>query len=333
MKSMSVIIAERAGPPDVLQIVDRPIPIPKAGEILIKVAAAGVNRPDLMQRSGMPLPSGAPDVYGLEAAGVVEAVGEDVTAFQPGDRVMALLNGGGYATHCLALADHCLPVPPCLTLVQAAALPEALFTIWHNLYERGRLAPGETLLIHGGASGLGTLAVALATATGARVVATAGNVEKVKALQTLGATLAIHYREEDFVAVIRDQWGENAIDVVLDTVGGDYIARNLEVMAPDGRHVSLSFFQGAEVTLDLPSLMRKGLTMTSSTLRPKSSQEKSRLAACVAKYLLPLIANGRVLPTLHAQFDLRDAAEAHRTLEENRNIGKVLLTTTFTEET
>ncbi|WP_249975552.1 NAD(P)H-quinone oxidoreductase [Vreelandella olivaria] len=332
MQRMTAIIAEQYGPPEVLHSVTRDIPSPGVGELLIKVAAAGVNRPDLMQRGGMPTPPGTTDIFGLEASGLVEAVGPGETIWKVGDRVMALLNGGGYATHCLAIADHCLRVPEQISLIEAAALPEALFTLWHNLYERGRLAPGDNLLIHGGASGLGTLAIALAKATGARVAATAGNTEKVAALRDMGVDLAINYREQEYVSVINETWGANAIHVVLDTVGGDYISRNLEVMAPEGRHVSLSFFAGAEVSLSLPTVMRKGLTLTSSTLRPKSRHEKTRLAQLVTHHLLPLLASRRVSPVIYQTFPLESAVDAHHVLEKNSNIGKVVLITNTRED-
>lgn len=332
MQHMTAIIAEQYGSPEVLHSVTREIPTPGVGEILIKVAAAGVNRPDLMQRNGMPTPPGTTDIFGLEASGLVEAVGPGETNWKVGDRVMALLNGGGYASHCIAIADHCLPVPEQVSLIEAAALPEALFTLWHNLYERGRLTPGDSLLIHGGASGLGTLGIALAKATGARVAATAGSAEKLAALSNIGVDLAINYREQEYVSVINAAWGENAIDVVLDTVGGDYIGRNLEVMAPEGRHVSLSFFAGAEISLSLPTIMRKGLTLTSSTLRPKSRHEKTRLAHRVTHHLLPLLASRKVFPVIYKTFPLERAADAHHVLEQNSNIGKVVLTTSTQEE-
>lgn len=332
MQHMTAIIAEQYGSPEVLHSVTREIPTPGVGEILIKVAAAGVNRPDLMQRNGMPTPPGTTDIFGLEASGLVEAVGPGETNWKVGDRVMALLNGGGYASHCIAIADHCLPVPEQVSLIEAAALPEALFTLWHNLYERGRLSPGDSLLIHGGASGLGTLAIALAKATGARVAATVGSAEKVAALSNIGVDLAINYREQEYVSVINAAWGENAINVVLDTVGGDYIGQNLEVMAPEGRHVSLSFFAGAEVSLPLPTVMRKGLTLTSSTLRPKSHHEKTRLAQRVAHHLLPLLASRRVTSVIYKTLPLERAVEAHHVLEQNSNIGKVVLTTSTLEE-
>jgi len=325
MSMMRAIVAEGSGGPEVLRLVERPRPEPGAGEIRIRVVATGINRPDLMQRAGMPLPPEACDIFGLEVAGYVDAVGPGVTGWRSGDRIMALVNGGGYADHCLAWADHCLPVEPDLDLVAAAALPEALFTLWHNLYERGCLAPGERLLIHGGASGLGSLAVQLARATGARVVATAGNADKVAVLRSLGVELAIDYRETDFVTVIEREFGVDAIDVVLDTVGGDYLSRNLRLLAPEGRHVSLSFFRGAEVTLPLPVVMQKGLTLSSSSLRPKSRFEKARIARAVAHHLLPLIVSRRAVPVIYATLDLERAAEAHHLLENNRNIGKVVL--------
>lgn len=331
MTRMRAVVSARPGGPEVLRLVERAMPEPAAGELLIRVVAAGVNRPDLMQRAGATPPADAGDIFGLEAAGEVIAIGAGVGAFQLGDRVMALLGGGGYATYCVARADHCLAIPSGMSFSTAAALPEALFTIWHNLYERGRLAPGESLLIHGGASGLGSLAIGLAIASGARVVATAGGEEKVGALRRLGVARAIDHQREDFVAVIREELGEDTIDVVLDTLGGEQLSRNLEVMAPEGRHVSLSFFQGAQVSLSLPVVMRKGLTLTSSTLRPKSAGEKARLAACVSRHLLPLITSGRAGPLLYASFPLDAAAEAHRVLEENRNIGKVVLLISATE--
>ncbi|MFY1667857.1 NAD(P)H-quinone oxidoreductase [Pseudomonas sp. Pseu.R1] len=319
------IIARQPGGPDVLQCVERPMPMPQSGEVLIRVDAAGVNRPDLMQRSGMPLPSGVTDVLGLEAAGVVVAVGEGVNAFSVGDRIMALLNGGGYAQYCVALADHCLPVPAGLSLADAAGVPEAAFTVWHNLFELGRLNAGDVVLIHGAASGVGSFAVQCAHAAGARVIATAGGAEKVALLERLGVWRAIDRHQEDFVAVVAQCTEGRGVDVVLDNVGGPYVARNLEALAYGGRHVSLSFLQGAKIELDLQTVMRKSLTLTSSTLRPKSREEKARLAACLREHLLPWLANAQVRPLIHARLPLSEAADAHRLLESNANLGKVLL--------
>lgn len=322
---MNAIIARQPGGPEVLELVQRKVPQPGAGEVLIRIASAGVNRPDLLQRNGMPLPPGITDVLGLEVSGTVAALGAGVDYPAVGTPVMALLNGGGYADYCVARADLCLTVPQNLPLAQAAGVPEAAFTVWHNLFELGRLQPGDTVLIHGAASGVGTFAIQCAQACGARVVATAGGAEKVAALRQLGVWRAINRHSEDFVAVIVDETQGRGVDVVLDNVGGDYVARNLSVLALGGRHVSLSFMQGAKIELDLQLVMRKGLSLTSSTLRPKSASEKLRLAQCISKHLLPLIAAGKIAPTLYQTLPLAQAADAHRILEANANIGKVLL--------
>ncbi|WP_054180337.1 NAD(P)H-quinone oxidoreductase [Trabulsiella odontotermitis] len=322
---MNAVIARQPGGPDVLELVQRKIPKPDAGEVLIRVASAGVNRPDILQRTGMPVPPGVTDVLGLEVSGTVVAVGAGVEFPAPGTPVMALLNGGGYADYCVARAELCLCVPENLPLAQAAGVPEAAFTVWHNLFELGRLQPGDTVLIHGAASGVGTFAIQCAQGCGARVIATAGGAEKIAALQKLGVWHAIDRHNEDFVAVILDETRGRGVDVVLDNVGGDYVARNLSVLAQGGRHVSLSFMQGAKIELDLQLVMRKGLSLTSSTLRPKSAMEKMRLAQCISKHLLPLIAAGKIAPILHQTLPLAQAADAHRILEANANIGKVLL--------
>lgn len=322
---MSAIIARQPGGPEVLAQVERNVPQPGPGEVLIRVASAGVNRPDILQRNGMPLPQGVTDVLGLEVSGTVVALGEGVDSLAPGAPVMALLNGGGYAGYCVARAELCLPVPENLPLAQAAGVPEAAFTVWHNLFELGRLQPGETVLIHGAASGVGTFAIQCAQAIGARVVATAGGAEKVAALRQLGVWRAIDRHSEDFVAVILEETQGHGVDVVLDNVGGDYVARNLSVLASGGRHVSLSFMQGAKIELDLQQVMRKGLILTSSTLRPKGDAEKARLAQCISKHLLPLIAAGKIAPIVYQTVPLAQAADAHRILEANANIGKVLL--------
>lgn len=322
---MNVVIACRPGGPEVLERVQRPVPQPGSGEVLIRVASAGVNRPDILQRNGMPLPPGVTDVLGLEVSGTVVALGAGVEFPALGSPVMALLNGGGYADYCVARAELCLSVPETLPLAQAAGVPEAAFTVWHNLFELGRLQPGESVLIHGAASGVGTFAIQCAQACGARVIATAGGSEKIAALQQLGVWHAINRHSEDFVAVVLAATDGRGVDVVLDNVGGDYVARNLSVLAPGGRHVSLSFMQGAKIELDLQLVMRKGLSLTSSTLRPKSVAEKMRLAQCISKHLLPLIAAGKIAPTLYQTLPLAQAADAHRLLEANANIGKVLL--------
>lgn len=322
---MNAIVARQPGGPEVLAQVERNVPQPGPGEVVIRVASAGVNRPDILQRNGMPLPPGVTDVLGLEVSGTVAALGAGVDALAPGAPVMALLNGGGYAGYCVARAELCLPVPESLPLAQAAGVPEAAFTVWHNLFELGRLQPGETVLIHGAASGVGTFAIQCAQACGARVVATAGGAKKVAALRRLGVWRAIDRHSEDFVAVILEETQGRGVDVVLDNVGGDYVARNLSVLASGGRHVSLSFMQGAKIELDLQQVMRKGLILTSSTLRPKSDAEKVRLAQSISKHLLPLIAAGKIAPVVYQTVPLAQAADAHRILEANANIGKVLL--------
>ena len=324
-ETMNAVIAHQPGGPEVLQLAQRPVPQPGPGEVLIRVACAGVNRPDIMQRNGMPLPPGVTDVFGLEASGIVVALGEGVDSLAVGTPVMALLNGGGYAHYCVARADLCLIVPDNLPLAHAAGVPEAAFTVWHNLFELGRLMPGETVLVHGAASGVGTFAIQCAQACGARVIATAGGAEKIAALQRLGVWRAIDRHSEDFVAVILAETQGRGVDVVLDNVGGDYVARNLSVLAPGGRHVSLSFMQGAKIELDLQLVMRKALSLTSSTLRPKSAAEKARLAQCIRTHLLPLLADNKIVPMIYQILPLAAAADAHRILEANANIGKVLL--------
>jgi NADPH:quinone reductase len=323
---MKAVIAREPGGPEVLELVQRPVPTPAAGEVLIRVVAAGVNRPDLMQRNGAPVPPGSTDVLGLEAAGIVVALGSGVDELAVGDRVMALLNGGGYAEYCVAQAAHCLPVPAGLSLEAAAGVPEAAFTVWHNLFELGRLSSGDTVLIHGAASGVGSFAVQCAHAAGARVIATAGGPHKVAMLQALGVWRAIDRHLDDFVCVVNDCTEGRGVDVVLDNIGGPYVTRNLAAMAMGGRHVSLSFLQGANIELDLQVLMRKNLSLTSSTLRPKSHAEKARLAVYIRSRMLPWLASGLVAPQLHAQLPLCQAADAHRLLEANANVGKVVLT-------
>lgn len=320
-ETMPAVVARATGGPEMLTLVERAVPVPGPGEVLIEVASAGVNRPDLMQRSGtLPLPPGVTDVLGLEAAGRV--VGGEPALM--GSEVMALVAGGGYAGYVVAKAAHCLPLPEGVTPTEGGALPEGLFTVWHNLFERGRLAPGETVLVHGAASGIGTTAIQMALACGARVIGTVGSAEKAAAVAALGAE-AIDYRAQDFVAAVADLTGGAGVDVVLDIVGGPYVARNLEVLAYGGRHVGLSFMQGAVVPLDLGIVMRKGLYLTSSTLRPRSVEEKAAIARGVARHVLPLVRAGKVRPVIWRTLPLAEAAEAHRLLEANANIGKVVL--------
>ncbi len=325
-KSITAVIAKAAGGPDVLTFVEREMPRPAAGEVLIAVAAAGVNRPDIMQRSGaLPVPAGISDILGLEVSGRIVACGEAVDPALEGTDVMALVKAGGYATHVCARADHCLPIPPGLSLVEAAALPEGLFTIWHNLFDKGALRSGENLLIEGGSSGIGTLALQLAQAVGARVITTAGGPGKCARLTGMGAS-AIDYREPGQQDCILALTGGRGVDVVLDILGGEAINRHLAVMAPGGRHVGLSFMSGMVAPVDLGLLMRKGLWLTSSTLRPKSDAEKAAIARDIARYLLPLLGDAGVRPIISTILPLAEAAEAHRLLEGGTNFGKIVLT-------
>lgn len=324
--TMQAIVATGTGGPEVLAMVERPIPQPEPGEVLLKVLAAGINRPDIMQRKGMiPVPAGASDILGLEAAGEIIAVGEGVHHLAVGDMVMALVSGGAYAQFCVACADHCLPVPEGLDMAEAAVLPEGLFTVWHNMVELGRLAVGETVLIHGGGSGIGTLAIQLAYAMGANVITTVGDASKSTVLHTLGAARVIDYKQDDFVAACLAETQGKGVDLVIDIIGGDYIARNIAAMATGARHVSLSFMAGAVVQIDLQVVMRKQLTLTSSTMRPKSVQEKTRIAQAVTKHVLPLIIHGRIRPHLYASLGLKDAAIGHDMLESGVCLGKIAL--------
>jgi putative PIG3 family NAD(P)H quinone oxidoreductase len=323
---MTAIEITAPGPPDVLRPVSRPTPRPGAGEVLIRVAAAGVNRPDLMQREGKyPPPPGASDIPGLEVAGTVVAVGPGVEGWSRGAAVCALVAGGGYAEYCAAPTAQCLPVPDTLTLVEAAALPEACFTVYHNVFERGRLGPGESILVHGGASGIGTTAIQMARAKGARVFATAGTREKAAACLRLGAERAIDYRGEDFVAVVREATQGRGVDVVLDMVGGDYTPRNLECLATEGRLVQIAFLHGPRCELSLLPVLAKRLTLTGSTLRPRPVAEKGAIAAGLRRDVWPLVARGEVRPVVHARFPLAEAAGAHRALEEGAHVGKLVL--------
>jgi NADPH2:quinone reductase len=326
LPTMDAVIANATGASDVLEMTSRAIPQPGPGEVLLQVAAAGINRPDIMQRKGIiPVPAGAPDIFGLEAAGEVVAIGAGVKHLAIGDKVMALVSGGAYAQFCVAYADHCLPVPDGLSLEEAAVLPEGLFTVWHNLVELGRLTVGETVLIHGGASGIGTLAIQLANAMGATVITTVGDIAKAPVLKDLGAACVIDYKNDDYVAACMTQTQGKGVDVVIDIVGGSYIARNMAAMATGARHVSLSFMESSVVQIDLQLLMRKQLTLTSSTMRPKSVQEKTRIAQAIAKHVLPLIASGRIKPRLYASLPLTDAAKGQDMLESGACLGKVAL--------
>jgi putative PIG3 family NAD(P)H quinone oxidoreductase len=317
----------RPGDPDVLVPVERPRPAPASGEVLIKVAAAGVNRPDVFQRRGRyPPPPGASDIPGLEVAGVVEEVGAEVRDLHAGDAVCALVAGGGYAEYCAAPAPQCLPVPRGLDYVAAAAMPETFFTVWTNVFERGRLQANESILVHGGSSGIGTTAIQLARAYGARVFVTAGSAEKCAACERLGAERAINYREADFVAAVRQLTGERGVDVILDMVGGDYFARNLEALALEGRLVEIATLSGAKAELNIQTIMQRRLTVTGSTLRARPVADKGAIARALRVRVWPLVESGAVKPIVYATFPLRQAAEAHRLMESSAHIGKIVLT-------
>ncbi len=325
--TMTAIEISRPGGPEVLVPAERPLPRPGPGDVLVQVAAAGVNRPDVLQRQGAySPPPGTTDIPGLEIAGRIVALGQGVEGFQVGEAVTALVAGGGYAEYCAAPAPQCLPVPRGLGLVEAAAIPETFFTVWTNVFERARLSPGESLLVHGGSSGIGTTAIQLGRAFGARVFATAGSAEKCAACVKLGAERAIDYRREDFVAVLSDVTEGRGVDVILDMVGGDYTSRNLKALAVEGRLVQIAFLKGSTVELNLLPLMTKRLTITGSTLRPRSVAEKGAIARALADRVWPLIEAGRVRPVLHATFPLREAAAAHRLMESSAHIGKIVLT-------
>jgi NADPH2:quinone reductase len=324
---MTVIAIRAPGGPDVLIPEPRPVPKPGDGVILIKVAAAGVNRPDVMQRMGLyPPPQGATDIPGLEIAGEVVACGNGVTRWKETDKVMALVVGGGYAEFCIAHESHALPVPAGLSLTEAAAIPETFFTVWYNAFERGRLAARETVLIHGGSSGIGTAAIQLAAAFGARVITTAGTPEKCEACRKLGADVAINYKTEDFVAVTKQATGDRGADLVLDIVGGDYIDRNYEAAAVEGRVVQIAFQSSSRANVDFRRLMLKRLTHTGSTLRARSVADKGAIARAVEAKVLPLIAAGRVKPVMDSTFPLREAGAAHARMESSQHIGKIVLT-------
>ena len=323
---MIVIEISQPGGPDVLRQAERPTPIPGPGEILIRVAAAGVNRPDVAQRMGRyPPPAGASDIPGLEVAGLVEQVGSGVPEWHVGDRVCALVAGGGYADYCVAPAPQCLPVPRRLDFTAAAAIPEAFFTVWTNVFERGRLKTGESILIHGGSSGIGTTAIQLAHAFGSRVFTTAGSAEKCAVCEGLGAERAINYHDADFVSAVREATGGLGVDLILDMVGGAYVQRNIDALALDGRLVQISTLAGAKAEIHLPSVMQRRLTITGSTLRPRSMAEKGAIARALRDHVWPLLESGVVRPIVYATFPLRAAAEAHRLMESSTHIGKLVL--------
>lgn len=320
---MRAIEITEAGGPDVLQLTQRPMPEAGHGQVVIKVAWAGVNRPDALQRAGLYAPPpGASDLPGLEASGEVVSVGDGVQDLSVGDAVCALLPGGGYAEYVATPAAHCLPVPDRMGLREAACLPETYFTVWSNVFTRGGLKAGERFLVHGGSSGIGTTAIQLAHAFEARVFATAGSAEKCAACVDLGAERAINYREEDFVAILKEEGGA---DLILDMVGGDYIPRNLKALADDGRLVQIAFLGGPKVEVNFTTLMTRRLTMTGSTLRPQSDLAKARIAQDLRETVWPLLSAGRIGPVMDQEFDLDDAAQAHARMESSGHIGKIVL--------
>ncbi len=324
--AMTVIEITEPGGPEKLAINRRPTPQPASGEVLIKVATAGVNRPDCLQRQGgYPPPPGASDIPGLEVAGTIAALGEGLAEWRIGDEVCALLTGGGYAEYCVAPAPQCLPIPAGLTLPQAAALPETFFTVWSNVFDRARLRPGETLLVHGGASGIGTTAIQLAKALGSRVFTTVGGVEKIQPCLDLGAERVINYREEDFVQIVKEATNNRGVNVILDMVGGDYVQRNLSALAVEGRLVFIAFLRGARMELNLAPVMMKRLTITGSTLRARPVADKAPIAQALRTTVWPLIADGVIKPVIDQIFPFIEAAEAHALMESNRHVGKILL--------
>ncbi|GAA0735906.1 NAD(P)H-quinone oxidoreductase [Sphingomonas japonica] len=324
---MMAIDPDTAGGPEVLVPTERAVPRPAAGEVLIAVSAAGINRPDILQRKGgYPPPPGAPSIPGLEVSGTIVAVGEGVAREQLGQRVCALLAGGGYAQYAVAPLGQCLPVPPAITMIEAAALPETLFTVWTNLFERGFAAEGDTVLVHGGTSGIGTMAISLAGLFGITIIVTAGSPDKVSAALAHGADHAIDYRAEDFVERVAAITGGKGVAVVLDMVGGDYVPRNLKCLADDGRHVSIAVQGGAQATIPIFDIMRRRLTLTGSTLRPRSAEFKALVADELATAVWPFVVQGRLKPLIDTTFPLADAAKAHARMEDGGHVGKIVLT-------
>ncbi len=324
---MTVVGISKPGGPEVLVPETRPVPVPGPGEILVKVKAAGVNRPDVAQRSGSyPPPPGASDLPGLEIAGEVVALGEGATRHKLGDKVMSLVAGGGYAQYCIAQDGQAMAVPSALTMEEAGAIPETLMTVWHNVFERGGLTPGETLLIHGGSSGIGTMAIQLAKAFGAKVIVTVGSQDKADACLKLGADHAVNYRTEDFVEAVKTATNGAGANVILDMVGGDYIDRNYEAAAVDGRIVQIAFLSGTpKAAANFAKLMVKRLHHTGSTLRPRSNADKAKMVAAIEAKVMPLLREGRVKPLMDSTFPLEKAADAHRRMETSAHIGKIVL--------
>ncbi len=325
-ESMKCVEISEPGGPEVLKPVMRPTPAPAAGEVLIKVAAAGINGPDIYQRQGLyPAPPGVTDIPGLDVSGTIVAMGEGAEGWRVGDACCALVAGGGYAEYCTAPAQQCLPIPAGLDLVDAAGLPESFFTVWTNVFERAALAEGETLLVHGGGGGIGTTAIQIAAAFGHRVFTTADGAEQCAALERLGAARAIDFRREDFATVIKEATGGKGVSVILDIVGGDYVARNIASLARDGRLAQISFLKGSKVEVDLMPVMLKRLAITGSTLRVQSIERKGEIAAALRQRVWPLIGEGRIRPLIFARLPLADAVEGHRIMQKGSHLGKILL--------
>ncbi|WP_299308886.1 NAD(P)H-quinone oxidoreductase [uncultured Croceicoccus sp.] len=323
---MTAVLFEKPGGPEVArtQTVARPKPGP--GQVLIRVAHAGVNRPDIIQREGKyPPPPGAPDIPGLEISGTVAVLGDGVDMLAEGDRVCALVSGGGYAEYCVADGRHCLPVPDGLSMAEAAAMPETLFTVWHNVFDRGSAADGDTMLLHGGTSGIGTMAAMLARLFRVRTIVTCGSDEKCEAALRIGADHAINYKTQDFVAETACITGDKGVNVVLDMMSGDYVARNIECLAPDGRHVTIAVLGGAKATINMGNVMRKRLHLTGSTLRPRSADFKAALAQEIRRVVWPFVENGQLRPVMDRRFALADVADAHAYMDSGDHIGKVVL--------
>lgn len=324
--TMTVVEITAPGGPDALALKTRAVPVPGADELLVEVAAAGLNRADIMQREGnYPPPAGASDILGLEVSGTVAATGPGVTDWSVGDQVCALITGGGYAEYCVAPAPQCLPVPETVAVVEAAALPEAYYTVWTNVFERGRLTQGESVLVHGGSSGIGTTAIQLARRFGARVFATAGTVDKCAACERLGAERAINYRADDFVAAIKEATGGRGVDLILDMVGGPYLMRNLECLAIEGRLVVIAVMGGTQTEINLAAVMSRRLFVTGSTLRARSVEQKAAIAGALRSQVWPHLVSGDLRPIVHATYPFGEVAEAHRVMEASTHIGKILL--------
>jgi putative PIG3 family NAD(P)H quinone oxidoreductase len=322
---MKIISMKNPGAPDVLFVASAEKPQPKSHEVLIRVQAAGINRPDILQRQGLyPAPADASPILGLEVAGEITEIGKDVTDWKIGDNVCALVNGGGYAEYAVAPAAQCLPMPNNFSFIQAAALPETFFTVWHNLFQRAQLKSGETLLVHGGTSGIGTTAIQLAIAFGVKVFATAGSAEKCQAIESLRA-VAINYHEQDFVTEIKTQTQGQGVNIILDMIGGDYIQRNFSVAAKDGRIVNIAFLNGSKTELDLMPVMLKRLTLTGSTLRAQSAQVKAIIAQELRQHVWPLLNEQKIKPIIDTVFPFSEVAKAHERMESSQHIGKIML--------